>query len=119
MFAKAAPRERFGAWSDLGIPDNKSFGLAQRVPLELEKVFNSTINDFNAARDREEKTASAYSFVHYLVFGRNGEMRAKYGHFLREGAKGRISLHALGDALGMKRDEIESGWRAHVGAHAK
>jgi hypothetical protein len=118
MFSLAAPAERFGPWSDLGKPDPESFALAQRAKLGLEKVFNANVNDFNSSPQQAEMTAGAYTLVHYLVFGQGGELRPKYGQFLRAGAKGKISLQALSDALGMPRKDIESGWLAHIDANA-
>lgn len=119
MFSMAAPAERFGPWSELGKPDAALFSLAQRAKIDFEKVFNASANDFNAAPKREEMTASAYTLVHYLVFGQDGELRAKYGQFLRDGAKGKISIQALSEALEMPRKEIESGWRAHIDTHVQ
>jgi len=118
MFSLAAPAERFGPWSDLGKPNPESFNLARDAKLDLDKVFNANVNDFNAAPRREEMRASAYTLVHYLVFAQDGALRAKYGKFLREGAKGKISLAALSEALEMPRKDIESAWRAHVDSHA-
>ena len=114
IFAQAAPKERFGPWSDLGVPDEAAFELAHRSKIDLERVFNASRNDFVADARRDEMSAAAYTLVHYLVFAQGGELRPKYGKFLREGAKGKISLRALADALGMEREAIESAWRAHV-----
>ena len=46
-------------------------------------------------------------------------LREGYGYFLREGAKGKISITALSRTLGMSQKEIEDGWRARVAAHSR
>lgn len=119
MFGKAAPKERFGPWSDIATPDSAAFALAQRANVPFDKLFNSSANDFNADAKRDEMNASAYTLVHYLVFAKDGALREGYGRFLREGAKGKISIGALTDTLGISKKEIEEGWRAHVAANAK
>jgi hypothetical protein len=119
LFAIAAPAERFGAWSEIGKPDAAIFARAKAAEFDLARVFNASGNDFNADPKRADMTAAAYSLVHYLVFGKDGALRAGYGKFLREGAKGKISLGALSDALELPRKDIESGWRAYVEANAK
>jgi len=119
LFAIAAPAERFGAWSEIGVPDATAFALAKRANLDLSRVFNAGINDFNGSARSAEMTASGYSLVHFLVFGKDGALRAGYGKFLREGAKGKISLGAFTDAIGLSRKEIESEWRAYVEANAR
>jgi hypothetical protein len=119
LFAIAAPAERFGPWSEIGKPDADVFGLARSAHVDLARVFDASVNDFNADRKRGELRAAAYSLVHYLVFGKDRALRAGYGKFLREGAKGKISLGALSEALGLSTDEIESGWHAYVQANAR
>lgn len=119
MFAKAAPTERFGPWSEIGKPDPTSFELAQSANLPFERVFNATANDFSAEAKSAEMTASAYSLVHFFVFDKDGWLRANYGRFLREGAKGKISMNALTGAVGLNAKELESQWRAYIAAHAQ
>ena len=119
VFAVAAPSERFGPWRALDTVDPTSFALAASANLALDRVFNAAANDFNADPKRREMQASAYSLVHYLVFGEAGALRNGYGTFLREGAKGKISLGALSDALGKSQKDIASGWRTYVQANAK
>ena len=119
LFAIAAPAERFGTWSEIGRPDADVFGLAKSAHADLARMFNASVNDFNADRKRGELTAAAYSLVHYLVFGKDRALRAGFGKFLREGAKGKISLGALSEALGTPIEEIESGWIAYVDANAR
>ena len=119
IFGRAAPSVPFGPWADLAQADGVAFALADRASLSLERVFNATANDFNADAKRDEMQASAYTLVHFLVFGEGGALRPGYGAFLREGAKGKISIRALGESLKLPPKEIESGWRAHVKANAK
>jgi hypothetical protein len=119
LFAIAAPAERFGKWSEIGVPDPGAFALAKRANIEFDRVFNASLNDFNGGPRRGEMSAAAYTLVHYFVFGKDGALRAGYGKFLREGAKGKISIGALTDALGLSRKEIESGWRAYIEANAR
>lgn len=119
IFAIAAPAERFGKWAEIGAPDAAAFAHAKSANVDLDRLFNAGINDFNGSAKRAEMIASAYSLVHYLVFGKDGALRAGYGKFLREGAKGKISIGALADALSLPKKEIESGWRAYVEANAR
>jgi hypothetical protein len=119
IFAIAAPAERFGKWAEIGVPDAAAFAHAKSANVDLDRVFNAGINDFNGSAKRAEMIASAYSLVHYLVFGKDGALRVGYGKFLREGAKGKISIGALADALSLPKKEIESGWRAYVDANAR
>ena len=119
LFAMAAPAVRFGKWSEIGVPDKRQFerALADKIP--FDRLFNSTGNDFNADAKRGDMNASAYSLVHYLVFGRQKSLRLPFGKFLREGAKGKISIGAFSDALEMSKKDIESGWRAYVEEQAR
>jgi hypothetical protein len=119
LFAKAAPDQRGGAWKQIGAPDKAAFEHVLGAKLTFERVFNASGNDFNADPKLPDMNAAAYTLVHFLVFGKDGALRPHYGKFLREGAKGKISLSALSDALGMSKDEIEKAWRAHVEAHAR
>ncbi|MBI5364623.1 MAG: hypothetical protein HZA53_15715 [Planctomycetes bacterium] len=116
LFAKAAPAQRFGAWSPIGAIDKADFQRVLADKLTIERVFNAAGNDFNADPKRPQMTAAAYSLVHFLVFGREGALRANYGRFLREGAKGKLSMGALTDALSMSKDDIERAWREHLEA---
>jgi hypothetical protein len=119
MFAMAAPAVRFGKWSEIGVPDKQQFqrALADKVP--FEKLFNSSGNDFNADPARGDMNAAAYTLVHYLVFGRQKTLRASFGKFLLNGAKGKISIGAFCDALEMSRKDIEKSWQAYVESQAR
>ena len=119
MFAMAAPAVRFGKWSEIGVPDKQQFqrALADKVP--FEKLFNSSGNDFNADPARGDMNAAAYTLVHYLVFGRQKTLRASFGKFLLNGAKGKISISAFCDALEMSRKDIEKSWQAYVESQAR
>jgi len=68
---------------------------------------------------RGDMNAAAYTLVHYLVFGRQKSLRLPYGQFLRNGAKGKISIGAFCDALEMSKKDIESAWRAYVEEQAR
>ena len=114
LFAIAAPAVRFGKWSEIGAPNKAQFARVQAQKVPFEKLFNASGNDFNGDAKRDDMNAAAYTFVHYLVFGRQKTLRASFGKFLREGAKGKISIGAFCDALEMSRKDIESGWRAYV-----
>ena len=119
LFAKAAPAVRFGQWSEIGVPDKRDFerALADKIP--FEKLFNAAGNDFNADPKRGDMNAAAYTLVHYLVFGRQKSLRHPYGKFLRDGAKGKISMSAFCDALEISKKDIEIGWRAYVEEQAR
>jgi hypothetical protein len=119
LFAKAAPQQRFGAWKPIGEADKQDFArvLADKIP--FERVFNASGNDFNADPKSPNMNAAAYSLVHFLVFGKDGALRPGYGRFLREGAKGKISMSALTEALGMSKEDIERTWREYVEANAR
>jgi hypothetical protein len=119
LFAKAAPAVRFGKWSEIGVPDKRDFERALADQIPFDKLFNSSGNDFNADAKRGDMNASAYTLVHYLVFGRQKSLRAPYGEFLRNGAKGKISIGAFSDALEMSKKDIESAWRAYVEEQAR
>lgn len=119
LFAKAAPAVRFGQWSEIGQPDAGAFALALRAKIEFDRLFNASANDFGGDAKSAEMTASAYTLVHFLVFGKDKSLRPSYGKFLREGAKGKISIRALTEALGMDAKALESAWRSHVEINAK
>ena len=114
LFSIAAPSVRFGKWHEIGEPDKRQFqqALADKIP--FDKLFNASANDFNADPRRGDMSASAYTLVHYLVFGRSKSLRAGYGKFLRNGAKGKISISAFTDALELSKKDAENGWRAYV-----
>lgn len=119
LFAKAAPTVRFGQWSPIGTPDKRAFERAAADKLPLEKLLNGSTNDFNGDAKRGDWNAAAYTLVHYLAFGRDGTLRAGFGKYLREGAKGKLSIGALCDALETSRKDLESGWRAYVESLAR
>ena len=119
LFAKAAPAVRFGKWSEIGVPDKRDFERARADQIPFEKLFNSSGNDFNADAKRGDMNAAAYTLVHYLVFGRQKSLRLPFGTFLRNGAKGKISIGAFCDALEMSKKDIESAWRAYVEEQAR
>ncbi|MFN0244171.1 MAG: hypothetical protein ACKVWV_14875 [Planctomycetota bacterium] len=119
VFAVAAPRERFGAWNEPGAPDGVAFATASMADVALERVFDASPRDFVGETKSQSIQACAYTLVHYLVFGENGALRAGFGKFLREGTRGKVSLNGLSQALARPAKEIESGWRAHVEAHAQ
>jgi hypothetical protein len=118
LFAKAAPAQRFGAWKPIGEPDKQEFARTLADKIAFERVFNASGNDFNADPNGPNMNAAAYTLVHFLVFGRDGALRAGYGRFLREGAKGKISMSALTDALGLSKAEIEKAWREYLEANS-
>ena len=119
LFAKAAPAVKFGKWSEIGVPDKREFERARADNIAFDKLFNASGNDFNADAKRGDMNAAAYSLVHYLVFGRQKSLRVPFGKFLREGARGKISIGAFCDALEMSRKDIESSWRAYVEEQAR
>jgi hypothetical protein len=114
LFAMAAPAVRFGKWSEIGIPDQAQFQRVAQQKVAFEKLFNAGGNDFNGDAKRDDMNAAAYTLVHYLVYGRQKTLRASFGKFLREGARGKISIGAFCDAMEMSRKDIESNWRAYV-----
>lgn len=119
IFALAAPEKRGGPWADLAQVDAREFGLAKSAKVDFDRVFNASANDFNLDAKRAEMTATAYTLVHWLVFSNDGALREKFGKYLREGSKGKLSMGAFSDALGMQKKEIESAWRDYVAANAK
>lgn len=119
VFAVAAPRERFGAWNEPGEPDGVAFATTSMAEVSLERVFDATARDFVGETKSQSIQACAYTLVHYLVFGENGALRAGFGKFLREGTRAKVTLNGLSQALARPVKEIESGWRAHVEAHAQ
>jgi len=114
LFAMAAPAVRFGKWSEIGVPDKRQFERVQADKIPFDRLFNASGNDFHADEKRGDMNAAAYTLVHYLVFGRQKTLRASFGKFLREGARGKISISAFCDALEMSKKDIEAGWRAYV-----
>jgi hypothetical protein len=119
LFSIAAPAVRFGKWHEIGEPDKQQFQRVQADSIPFDKLFNASANDFNADPKRGDMSAAAYTLVHYLVFGRQKSLRASYGKFLREGAKGKLSIGAFCDALEMSKKDVESGWRAYVEEQAR
>ncbi len=119
IFALAAPEVRGGPWADLAQIDVREFALTKSAKVDFDRVFNGSSNDFNLDAKRTEMTAAAYTLVHWLVFSNDGALREKLGKYLREGAKGKLSMGSFTDALGMDKKEIESAWSDYVFTHAK
>ncbi len=44
--------------------------------------------------------------MHSFAHARDGSLREGFGRFVNEGAKGKLSVSALTEAVGLKSDEI-------------
>jgi hypothetical protein len=119
LFAKAAPEKRFGAWKPIGEVRKEDFARVLSDKIPFERLFNAAGNDFNADPKSPDMNAAAYTLVHFLVFGKDGALRAGYGKFLREGAKGKISMGAFTKEIGLSKEEIETAWREHLEANSR
>ncbi|MBL8861680.1 MAG: hypothetical protein JNK02_06670 [Planctomycetes bacterium] len=113
-FGWTVPQTPGGAWPSPATPVQELFRTAAGTETTFERLFRGARNDFTDGQEAAELSACAYTLVHFLAHGRDGALRPGFGTFLREGAKGKLSMKALTDAVDMKADEIEQAWRDHV-----
>jgi len=118
-FAWTVPQKLGGEWPSPATPVKELFVSANGTDVTFERLFRGARDDFTNSKDAAQMSACAYTLVHFLAHGEDGALRPGFGKFIREGAKGKLSLEALTDAVERKPDAIEASWREHVKKHAQ
>ncbi len=118
-FASAVPADRTQPWPSPELPAKPLFQRAAATDIAFDRLFRGAPNDFTDGPKAADMSACAYTLLHFFAYGRDGALRAGFGAYVREGAKGKLSMGALTSEVGLKEAEIEKAWREHVRANAQ
>lgn len=109
------------AWAPLDTPSYVLF--TQRAhdqkPPTLTQLLNTARPEFRSGPDGERRSASAYTFVHYLLNADGGEHRESFFRYLREAWLGRGGRMLVYQTLGMKPADLEKHWNDYVETMAR
>lgn len=113
-FGWTTPPKADMPWPAASEPVKELFKRAAKTDLSFERVFHGARNDFTDAANAADMSACAYTLLHFFAFARDRALNPGFGRYVTEGAKGRLSLGALTEQVGMKADEIDKAWREYV-----
>lgn len=117
--ARSAPEQAGGAWRAPQEAYKPHFTAAAASQLSFDTLFQAAPGDFTNGARAGEYSACAYSLLHFFFEARDGALRQGLGRYIEEGAKGKLSLGALSECVGLTKDQIQAGWRAHVAQFAR
>jgi hypothetical protein len=108
-------------WAPLDMPSYLLFTQRahDKKPPTLTQLLNTARPEFRSGPDGERRSASAYTFVQYLLNGEGGEHRASFFRYLREAWLGRGGRMLVYETLGMKPADLEAHWNDYVETMAR
>ncbi|MBK9385149.1 MAG: hypothetical protein IPN34_10080 [Planctomycetes bacterium] len=119
-FAGASRRGDDGVRFEFGVPVATLFKRHAQdpKPARLQLLLGSGFAAYRSGSDAERLVAQAYTLVQYLVHGEQGKHRAGFASYLQSAFGGQDSLGHLEQALGLKSEALEAGWKAYVEQNA-
>ena len=108
-------------WAPLDEPSYVLFTerAHDKKPPTLTTLLNTAHSEFRNGPDGERRSASAYTFVHYLMNAEGDAHRAAFFQYLREAWLGRGGRTLLYKTLGMKAQDLEAHWNDYVRTMAR
>jgi hypothetical protein len=117
--ARSAPEQAGGAWRAPQEAYKPHFTAAAASQLSFDNLFQAASGDFTNGARAGEYSACAYSLLHFFFETREGALRQGLGRYIEQGAKGKLSVGALSECVGLSKDQIQADWRAHVAKFAR
>jgi hypothetical protein len=108
-------------WAPLATPSYVLFTARahDKKPPTLTQLLNTAYSEYRNGPDGERRSASAYTFVHYLMDADDGAHREAFFRYLREAWLGRGGRTLLYKTLDVKAADLEAQWNAYVEAMAR
>jgi hypothetical protein len=82
--------------------------------LNLSQTLRAGLSSFQSGPDAERFSRQCYTLMHFLVFGKSGEHRAKLAEYLRSAYTGKTGTANFEKVFGTKLKELEPEWKAYV-----
>lgn len=116
FMATSVRKERGETFLDLGRPAFHHFReqVASTKPYRLGRVLQFGVGDFLASSHSQLKYAQCYTLVDFALQADGGEHRDGFMDFMEEVYRGRGSAKQFLRSLGLREDDCEERWKAHV-----